>query len=520
MILEAFASMFSSLSFGGAHPRDPAIAKMLGMGSRNTAGVAVSHEKVIAIPAIKRAIQIITDKMYGMPWYVFTETPDGREWNRTHPAWRCVNRMANSEVDAQALRQQLTQWAMTWGNGCAYIDREAESGHIELLPLLPDRTQLIRVSATMAEKAGVEDQVGMLKVRTKIGEDFKLFDYEDVLHIRGFGENPYWGSNLVELMAECFGGAMAKDEFSNRFFSGGANPVGFITMDGSLDEESEETYMQSLQKAMTGLGKAHKVILLEEGAKFQQVTIDPIKSQMLEGKQFDIRLLAMAIGIKVHKLIDGANSAFASLEQANHEHKDDDILPWVNKFRVQYARKLLSSEELETGSHSIDVDDEALDWVPFSERARGATDLYNNGLITKDEGRRKVNFGPSKSAKARGFRIPANILYEEDQVLIGSQQPQNPAASKETKPSQGDESVDYSDVADAYLDRIEKRLMAQAKTKAKSPTDFLSWLDSLKTEEGPKSIQPRIDSLYATIIERLNKLAATAKTAEELQNAI
>ena len=80
--------------------------------------------------------------------------------------------------------------------------------------------------------------------------------------------------------------------------------------------------------------------------------------------------------------------------------------------------------------------------------------------------------------------------------------------------------IDYSDVADSYLDRIEKRLIAQAKSKAKSPADFLSWLDSLKTEEGPKSIQPRIDQLYSAIIERLNKLAATAKTSEELQNAI
>jgi HK97 family phage portal protein len=511
MILETFASMFSSLTFDGAHPRDPAIAKMLGLGRQNTSGVSVTHEKVIALPAIKRAVQIITDKMYGMPWYVFEEDGESRTWQRDHPAWRCVHLMANPEIDAPSLRQQLTQWAMIWGNGCALIDRETESGHIELLPLLPDRTKLVRVGPGLSERLSL-DREGMLMVETKIGDETRYLDYDDVLHIKGLGDNPYWGWDIVELLSEAFGGAMAKDEFSNRFFSGGANPVGFITMDGSLDEEAEETYMQSLQKAMTGLGKAHKVILLEEGAKFQQVTIDPIKSQMLEGKQFDIRLLAMAIGIKVHKLIDGANSAFASLEQANHEHKDDDILPWVNKFRVQYARKLLSGKELDSGSHSIDVDDEALDWVPFSDRARGSVELYNNGLITKEEGRRKVNFGPSKSAKANQFRIPANILYEDDQSLV--------AHPPRQQPDQEDESIDYSDVADAYLDRIEKRLTAQAKTKAKSPKEFLAWLDSLKTEEGPKSIQPRIDQLYAAIIERLNQLAATAKTAEELQNAI
>jgi len=513
MILETVASMFASISLSGAHPRDPAVARMLGLGRENTAGVQVTHEKVMALPAIKRAVQIITDKMYGMPWYVFREEEDGREFDRDHPAWRCVNTMANEEVDAQSLRQQLVQWALLWGNGCAYIDRNARSGHIELLPLLPDRTQLFRVSQELAERAGDLDSAGRLLYKTNIGGQTEFFDHGDVLHIKGLGSNPLWGWDIVELMTECFAGAMAKDEFSNRFFSNGANPVGFITMDGSLDEESEETYMQSLAKGMQGLGKAHKLILLEEGAKFTPVTIDPQKSQMLEGKQFDIRLLAMAIGIKVHKLVDGANSAFASLEQANHEHKDDDILPWVNKFRVQYDRKLLSGEQKESGSHSIDVDDETLEWVPFSDRARGSVELYNNGLITKDEGRRKVNFGPSKSARSKAYRIPSNIVYEDDAALV-------PDGPQPAPPEPQRQAVDHSDVAEAYLDRIEKRVIAQAKSKAKTPKDFIAWLDGLKPEDGPQSIQPRIDELYSGIISRLNTLAETKTTAEELANAI
>ena len=505
MILEAFASMWSALTLDAGNPRDPAIAKMLGYGKQNTAGVTVTEEKVMALPAVKRGIQIITDKMFGMPWYVFEETKDGRTWDRTHRAWNCVNWMANNELTAPALRQQLTQWAMGWGNGCAYID---ESGpDTQLIPLLPDRTSMFRVSREAAQRAGDPSQVGRLMIKTQIGGEPKWFDYSEVFHIKGLGPNPYWGWDIFELLSECFGGAMAKDEFSNRFFSNGANPVGFIQMDGSLDEESEATYMQSLTKAMSGLGKAHKLILLEEGAKFTPVTIDPIKSQMLEGKQFDVRLLAMAIGIKVHKLVDGANSAFASLEQANHEHKDDDIIPWVNKFRVESDRKLLTEEEGRSGRFCVDVDDETLDWIPFSERASGCVELYNNGLITKDEGRRKVNFGPSKTARAKDYRIPANIIYEDDAALIPSGTAVQPK-------------VDHSDVADAYIDRLEKRLTWQAKAKAKDPKEFLAWLDSLKTEEGPASIQSRIDETYAKTKTRLNQLAESKTTSEELQNAI
>jgi HK97 family phage portal protein len=508
VIVEAFFSMFSAISFAGSHPRDPAIAKMLGFGKENSAGVSVTEEKVLALPAIKRAIQIITDKMFGMPWYVFEEKEDGRDWYRQHASWRAVNWMANEELSAPSMRQILTQWAMTWGNGCAWIDRSGDK--VNLYPLLPDRTRPVRLNNNQADLMGDSSLAGKLFIETKIGGERKVIPYDNVLHIKGISANGFWGLDIIELLAETFGGAMAKEEFSNRFFSNGATPVGFVTMEGSLDEESEETYMQSLAKAMSGLGKAHKVILLEEGAKFQPVTIDPMKSQMLEGKQFDVRLLAMAIGIKPHKLIDSANSAFASLEQANHEHKDDDILPWVNKFRAEYDRKLLNGTEGESGMFSIDVDDETLDWVPFAERSRGAVDLYNNGLITKDEGRRKVNFGPSKTARAKQYRIPANIMYEDDAAMVNT----DPSSQSD------DESAKYQDVVDDSLGKIEKRLIAQAKAKAKNPKEFLAWLDALKPESGPSSIQTQIDELYAKTIGRLNDLAASTHSAEELSNAI
>jgi HK97 family phage portal protein len=500
------AQLFSAISLAGAHPRDPAIAKMLGFGKANAAGVKVDEESVIALPPIKRALQIIGDKMFGMPWYVFQEMEEGRTWDREHRAWRCVYHMANPELSAPAFRQQLTQWAMTWGNGCAWIDRSGP--HDQFYPLLPDRTKLYRLTDRDAEATG--DEAGTLYYETIIGGERKLFRHDDVFHIRGMGGNPFWGYDIIELLSETFGGALAKEEFGNRFFSNGANPVGFITMEGSLGEEEEETYMDSLKKAMSGLGKAHKVILLEEGAKFQPVTIDPIKSQMLEGRQFDVRLLAMAIGIKVHKLIDGANSAFASLEQANHEHKDDDIVPWVNKFRIEYHNKLLSSEEQDSQTRSVDVDDESLDWVPFSERASGSVELYNNGLITKDEGRRKVNFGPSLARRAKDYRIPANIVYEDDQAMVA------------VEPELADDidSGALSDVAEAYLAKIETRLTAQAKTKAKAGAKaFIEWLDALTPESGPVSIQTHINDLYHAIKVRLNSLAETT-SEKELYDAI
>jgi len=511
LIVEAFNSMLAAISLAGSHPRDPAIAKMLGGGLTNSAGVKVTVDKILALPAIKRGIQIITDKLFGLPWYVLEINEDGRQYSRNHPAWKCVHWMANPMLSAPSFRQILTQWAMTRGNGCAWIDRSGPSW--ELYPLNPDETKPIVLGARDAELLEDQSLVGQLRIGTKVGGKPVLLELDDVYHIKGYGQSPYWGADITETMGEVFGGVIAKDEFSNRFFGQGANPVGFITMDKGLEEEDEETYMRSLQNAMQGLGKAHKIILLEDGAKFTPITIDPQKSQMLEGKQFDVRLMAMAIGIKPHKLIDSANAAFASLEQANSEHNDDDILPWINKHRAESDRKLLQGQEGELGTHCVDCDDEGLIYIPYAERAAAVVNTVNNGINTRDEGREKLGYAPSGSARGSQYRIPANILYEEDAVIVSGSTQTGNASEEPAKP-------DHSDVAKAYLDRIEKRLAAQAKDKAKDVKAFLNWLDNLKAEDGPASIQSQINDLYAVTIKRLNTLAETATTPEQLQESI
>lgn len=511
-------SKFAGMFFDPKHPRDPEILKLLRVGQPTNAGVRVDHDTVMAIPAIKRAVQIITDKMFGMPWYVFEEHEDGREYAKNHPSWKCVTRMGNSELSAPAIRQQLTQWAMIWGNGCGAIYRPNwPQGPVEIIPLMPDRTDLVRLTG-LRGLSGDLYEPGELRYRSWISGKQYLFARDEVIHIKGLGDNPYWGRSIFDLMRDAIGGVVAKEEYSNRFFAQGGQPSGFIEMPGSLDEESEENYLRSLKNATHGLGSAHKFVLLEEGAKFKETSFDPQRSQMLEARQFDVRTLSNVASIKVHKLIDGANSAFASLEQANHEHIEDDIKPFVNKWKVEYNDKLLTDAEKDSMTHSIDVDDEALDYISYADRASGAVETYNNGLTTKDESRRKLNYGPSRAPRAKQYRIPANIMYEDDQAMIATQRQQQ--APQEPAPA-NDKSTELNEVTEAYLSKISVRLRRTASDKAgRSSKEFITWLDELKPEQGPQSIQPQIDQMFCDFSTEMNGIASKAKSDQELKELL
>lgn len=492
------------------HPRDPGLAKLFGLSQPVHSGVEVTHDTVLGLPAVIRATNIISNGVAKVPFYVFKLDGESQTWDTSHPSWDCVSRKPNTDFTVDVFRQTMTAWAVLYGNAVAYIDRPnwPNSTKIELLPLLPDRTRPMRLSREMVKRYDVEDQIGTLYYTTIVNGKEKIYRASECLHIRGFGPNPYWGYDIVEVLRQTFGGAIASQEFGHRFFGQGANPAGFVTMPAGLDEEAEERFVESLRRASEGMGKSHRLAILEEGSDFKPWTIDPEKAQFLQGKEFDVRLLAMALGIKVHKLIDSANSSFKSLEQANQEHKEDDLLPWINRWRWQMSDKLLTGEQAKSRTHSIDVDDEYLEWAPFAERAEGVVKLYHGGLVDKEEGRRRVNFGPSRSQYGRRYLKPLNLAWEDEQLTSARPAPPPP-------PTDDEGAAAASLLTSAWLSKIATRLSLTAKElAAKDGKRLCEWIDTLSADEGPAVIQPAIDSLHAEFIALVNDVLNTSSENE------
>ena len=71
MIVDALARIFGATSVDIGNPKDPVIAKMFGFGRESVSGTVVTNETVLALPAVLRAINIISNAIMKLPWYVF-----------------------------------------------------------------------------------------------------------------------------------------------------------------------------------------------------------------------------------------------------------------------------------------------------------------------------------------------------------------------------------------------------------------------------------------------------------------
>jgi hypothetical protein len=145
--------------------------------------------------------------------------------------------------------------------------------------------------------------------------------------------------------------------------------------------------------------------------------------------------------------------------------------------------------------------------------------LHNNGIIDKDEARRKVNFGPSKAKRAHDFRIPSNIVYEDDAALIPV--PMQPQAPPEPEEDEVEQDGRLAEIAGAYLGNVAARLQKTAIAKAaKGSKEFILWCDSLTAEDGPPSMQATIKELYAAVSQSCYDCTSTAKTDDELKQQV
>lgn len=515
MIAEALYRMLSpsnARSWDGNNPRDPEIAKMFGYGARTASGVSVDHETTLGYPAVLRGVSILANGVKKLPLNVYRVSEDGNQIDRTHPSWYCLRHKPHSDMTDARFKQLLQAWALLWGNGCAWINRDGAGRVIEMIPLLPDRTRMVRINANATETTLSGN--GQLFYVTRVGEEWRKLRPENVFHIMGLSPNGYWGYDVVTLMKESIGLGMAAREHGSRFFGQGLTMSGVVTMPNSLDdEEAEENFKESVENAHSGLGKSHRLMILEEGAKFQATTMPHEAAQFLQTREFEIREVANIIGIQASKLGDRKEQSYNSLEMANQEHKDDDLKPWIETWEDEASDKLLTEEEKKSETHVIKFDDSELEWVPFRERVSGAVEMFNNGLANQDESRVAVNLPPARNNPNRKrFRMPSNIVHEDEDQTI--QQEPKPDAVADTSFQES-----FHGLAVSNLEHILARLQKQATAKAADPGQFCRWLDDLATNQGPEQILQASQSMTEEFKQRLETVAQTA-TADELSETV
>lgn len=351
---------------------------------RTDSGVYVDQEEALKTATVWACVQYLSKTVAQLPWRVMRETAAGEILNAAHPVDYLINKRPNRELGSFSFRQTLTWWAVTWGNGYAEIEWDNRGVPYALWPIHPGRVKPLR------------DTAGVLfyRVYDAVGSGFVDMAAEDILHVRGFGDDAV-GVSVIAYAARSIGWALATEIFGATFFGQGMNPSGIVESPTPLTPEALEILKQEMKKLYGG-PKGERTAILDKGMKFNKLATQPNDAQFIETRQHQVEEICRWFGVPPHKVMHLLRATFSNIEHQSIEVVVDSITPWVKIWEEESEFKL------------------------FGARNRGSftTRMDLNGLLRGDSIARAEHY--SKSFLAGGSTVN-DWLRSEGKATIGAQ---------------------------------------------------------------------------------------------------
>lgn len=358
----------------------------LSMGWDTNTGVSVNPDTAMRVTAALACIRIIADTEASLPFSVYRRLDRGKEKARDHYLYSVLHDEPNPEMSAFTFRRTMTAHVASRGNGLAEIELDGAGRVKYLWPLNPDKVRLVRQPET-------KRLFYMVTLPESVGGQEKPLSTDRVLHIKWLSQNGLWAESPVQLSRESFGISLAAQEFMARFFSNDASPRGALETDQALSDKAYGRLREDFVEQHGGLDKKHRFAILEEGLKFNPISLSPHDIMLLDLMRFGVEDIGRVYGISsdMLNLADKA-ATYASVEQFGIRFTTHTVRPWTVNWDQEVNRTLLTKSERRDYfcEHNLD----GLLRGDFKTRVEGYASAITTGWMVRNEARELENMNP------------------------------------------------------------------------------------------------------------------------------
>lgn len=254
------------------------------VGGRGDAGEIVTESSVLALSSVWACVNLVAGTISSLPPTVYKDVDGVRVAAKDHPLYRILHDSPNFDQTALDFWEYMASSLELWGN--AYARKIFSGGVLSgLMPINPSTVVVKRLKGGDIEYAWSED-----------GKQHRLTD-RDVFHVRGFGGNPLGGMSTLQFGRNTFSLARAVDKSAGQTFQNGLRPSGTLTFENFLSPENREIAENELVEKFAGAVNVGRPMVLEGGAKWSSISINPEDAQMLESRGFSVEEVCRFFGV-------------------------------------------------------------------------------------------------------------------------------------------------------------------------------------------------------------------------------
>ena len=417
-------------------------------GSQSVSGEVVTEQTALTYSAVWNAITLISGTIGSLPLHLMQRNGSNTVPAAEQPLYNVLHSRYNPYMTAMAGRECLASHAVSWGNGYAEIVRNSMNEIIELWPIPPNRCEPKMLDNKLVYEIQIPDT----------GEHV-ILPRAKVLHIAGLGFDGFTGYSVIAMARKSIGLSMALETFGSNYFGKGTHPGIIIKHPGKLDPVAHSNLKKSLMDSYSGLGQAHRLMLLEDNMELEKIGIPPEDSQFLETRLFQIPEVARWFNLPPHKLKDLTKSSFSNIESEQSSFVTDSILPWCVRFEQNYQMQLLSARQVKEGFYFKHVL-EGLLRANTKDRSEFYKTMLNQGVFSINEVREKEDMNPVEGGDIH--LVPMNMISLE----FAGDKPEEKAESIPPKPV-----VPGEDATDKTVLKLIESTVAE-RSKAREPARF------------------------------------------------
>lgn len=391
----------------------------------SASGASVTPASSMRVSAVFACVQRIAGGISILPVHHYKRTPTSRQRVDDSQLWWYLNEQPTPRYTSASMWEYMVMCMLLRGDGYCFVGRDAFGYVRELIPLQHGSVMVER------EQTATTDR---LKYYVRDGARVYGVDQDDMLHFPGFGFDGLKGMSVIRYAAQnAAGTAMAMDEYSGRFFAGGAHPSMVLQAEGTMTKEAIQNLQAAFVSKYSGAENAHRLpLVLTEGLKASNVSLSAQDAQLLEARKFQVIDIARAFGVPPHMI--GETSASTSwgsgIEEMNRAFVTYTLQPHLVRIEQELNRKLFR-----TSANFFEFDRESLlegNTKAQSEYFRAALGGPGSGMgwMTVNEVRKLKNLPPLEG-KANEIFDPTPVAPEppEAEEQEDSEDSEEPSAA-------------------------------------------------------------------------------------------
>ncbi len=293
-----------------------------------SSGMHVTPDTSMRVSAVAACVQRITGAVTSMPINIYERGEHGRKQIENDPKWWLLNEQPTAAWNAASMWEQVLSDMLLKESGFAFIGRSASGEIREIVPIPWGAIRPERYPGSGRLKYYINDT-------TTFGAD-----QGDILHFPGFGFDGLRAKSVIAWAARnATGNAMAMDDYSGKFFAGGAHPSIVLQTDKTMSEPQVKLLQAAFQAKYSGVDNSHRLpLVLTEGLKADSLSLNAEDSQLLDSRKYQVVDIARAFGVPPHLI--GETSAATSWGSGLEEMSRAFIMLTVNQHLKRLEQEL------------------------------------------------------------------------------------------------------------------------------------------------------------------------------------